>query len=64
MFPEATFREEVYLKVFIPTIPDIAMLGNQVNDIFSFYKESVVGKEGYNYILGLSGMVKLSPVGC
>jgi hypothetical protein len=64
MFPETTFREEEYLEVFIPTIPDIAMLGIQVNDIFSFYKGSVVGKEGYNYILGLSRMVKLSPVGC
>jgi len=64
MFPEAKFREEEYLEVFIPTIPDIAMLGNQVNDIFSFYKESVVRKEGYDYILGFSRMVKLSPVGC
>lgn len=49
-FPESMFPEKTFLRTFITAIPDMASVLCLVNDILSFYKESVVGDERITYI--------------
>lgn len=49
-FPEALYPEQGYLSIYLPALQDMCDYINHTNDIFSFYKESVVGKEQLTYI--------------
>ncbi|CCX32288.1 isoprenoid synthase domain-containing protein [Pyronema domesticum] len=50
LFPLEQFSEPEDVRYYIASIPDIAEIINKINDILSFYKESVVGDEDYNYV--------------
>lgn len=50
IFPQHKFPEEEYLHIYLPCIPDLVDYVNWVNDITSFYKESIVGDERLNYV--------------
>ncbi|KAI5819291.1 isoprenoid synthase domain-containing protein [Pyronema omphalodes] len=50
LFPLEQFSEPEDVKYYIASIPDIAENINKINDILSFYKESVVGNERDNYV--------------
>jgi hypothetical protein len=39
---------EELLHEYLPLIPDLGLYTNQLNDLFSFYKESIVGDERNN----------------
>ncbi|KAL5042033.1 hypothetical protein BDW71DRAFT_211565 [Aspergillus fruticulosus] len=49
-FPRGLFPESVFLPAYLPIIPDLVRYVNLANDLLSFYKESVVGRERFNYI--------------
>ncbi|KAL4901234.1 isoprenoid synthase domain-containing protein [Aspergillus multicolor] len=49
-FPEALFPESIFLPVYLPIMPDLVKYFNLANDLLSFYKESVVSSETFNYI--------------
>ncbi|KAL4995224.1 terpenoid synthase [Aspergillus recurvatus] len=61
-FPTALFPESVFLPIHLPIIPDLVRYFNLANDLLSFYKESVVGGERFNYILNHARTNKLTPV--
>ena len=50
VFPQDKFPEEKFLHVYLPCIPDLVDYINWVNDITSFYKESIMGDERLNYV--------------
>lgn len=56
------FPEEKYLSAIIPVIPDFIELVDMINDIMSFYKESVVGTEKNTYFMNTARMRGCSPV--
>ncbi|KAF8243441.1 terpenoid synthase [Wilcoxina mikolae CBS 423.85] len=62
MFPEALFPEELYLETYLPAIPEIIELVNGINDIMSFYKESVVGTEENTFMMNTARLHKRDPV--
>ncbi|KIJ32779.1 hypothetical protein M422DRAFT_116187, partial [Sphaerobolus stellatus SS14] len=62
LWPEYLFPEETHLKLLIPTAPDIVEVIDTVNDILSFYKESVVGSEENTYIMNCARMKGTTPV--
>ncbi|KAI9374455.1 terpenoid synthase [Aspergillus egyptiacus] len=49
-FPETLAPEKTAMPVYLPVIPDLVRYFNPANDLLSFYKESVVGEERFNYI--------------
>jgi len=51
LFPEATFPEHRLLSDFLAAIPDMAEWINLTNDVLSYYKERVVGREDNCYIV-------------
>ncbi|XHG03067.1 hypothetical protein AWENTII_006388 [Aspergillus wentii] len=61
VFPEETYPEDVYLKQYLLVIPDFCDALNYINDILSFYKESVIGDEQLNYISNVSKVRGISP---
>jgi len=56
------FPEEKYLETYLPTIPDLTELTSYINDILSFYKESVAGKEENTYVMNTARMEDSDPV--
>ncbi|KAL4794818.1 terpenoid synthase [Aspergillus venezuelensis] len=60
-FPETLFPEGALLPVYFPVIPDLVKYFNLANDLLSFYKESVVGRETFNYISNHASTNKLRP---
>ncbi|KAF8249234.1 terpenoid synthase [Wilcoxina mikolae CBS 423.85] len=62
LFPEALFPEAEYLHRYLPIVPDNMTLVDSINDVLSFYKESVVGGEENNYIMGYARREGCSPL--
>ncbi|KAL4962488.1 terpenoid synthase [Aspergillus stella-maris] len=60
-FPEELFPENTFLPVYFPVIPDLVKYLNLANDLLSFYKESIVGRETFNYISNHANTHKLRP---
>ncbi|KAJ4290987.1 hypothetical protein N0V90_010183 [Kalmusia sp. IMI 367209] len=50
------FPESEYLHVYLPVIPNITSILCYVNDIMSFYKESIKGDEQLNFISNVANM--------
>ncbi|KAH8596254.1 hypothetical protein B0O99DRAFT_685787 [Bisporella sp. PMI_857] len=50
IFPEGRFPEDKFLVAYTQVIPGVAEIIDRVNDVLSFYKESVAGDERANYI--------------
>ena len=49
-FPQSLFPEEPSLQKYIFAISDVAYCAEGINDVLSFYKESVIGTERNNYV--------------
>ncbi|KAL4903974.1 isoprenoid synthase domain-containing protein [Aspergillus multicolor] len=49
LFPETKFLEDIYLKQYVQAVPDLLEFTSFVNDILSFYKESIASDERDNY---------------
>jgi len=62
LFPEALFPEKDCLETYLPTVPDVTEITDMVNDILSFYKESVVGREENNFFMNSARIHNISPV--
>ncbi|PVI03214.1 terpenoid synthase [Periconia macrospinosa] len=60
VFPEALFPEKKYLPVYLPILQALTDFINYTNDITSFYKESIVGCERFNYIYNIASTRGLS----
>ncbi|KAF7122242.1 hypothetical protein CNMCM5793_000199 [Aspergillus hiratsukae] len=60
VFPEELFPEESHLEIFLPIIPDLNDCINYINDVLSFYKETVVGPERFTYICNLAEVQSIS----
>jgi hypothetical protein len=56
IFPQHIFPEEQYLHIYLPCIPDLVDCINWTNDITSFYKESIVGRERLNYVCNVANV--------
>ncbi|KAH8817068.1 isoprenoid synthase domain-containing protein [Xylogone sp. PMI_703] len=54
LFPEAKYPEASHLQEYLPIIPDLLNFINYSNDVLSFYKESIVANERFNYIYNYS----------
>ncbi|TGO25970.1 hypothetical protein BPAE_0068g00040 [Botrytis paeoniae] len=54
LFPEKAFPEATCLQHYLPATPDLLELNASMNDVFSFYKESVVSTERNNYVYNYS----------
>ncbi|RDW84225.1 uncharacterized protein DSM5745_04551 [Aspergillus mulundensis] len=50
LFPEAIFPESRYLGQYVQAVPDLLEFTSFVNDILSFYKESIASDERDNYV--------------
>ncbi|TGO10639.1 hypothetical protein BTUL_0129g00210 [Botrytis tulipae] len=54
LFPEKVFPEVTCLQHYLPATPDLLELNASLNDVLSFYKESVVSTERNNYVYNYS----------
>ncbi|KAL4757281.1 isoprenoid synthase domain-containing protein [Aspergillus foveolatus] len=61
-FPESLFPESVFMPVYLPVIPGLVRYINLANDLLSYYKESVVGGERFNYTVNYARTNDLTPV--
>ncbi|KAF7899659.1 hypothetical protein EAF00_003995 [Botryotinia globosa] len=50
LFPEKYFPEATFLQRYIQATPDLLEINVFLNDVFSFYKESVVSTDRNNYV--------------
>lgn len=48
--PTAVFPEPRQLQLFIQAIPDLLYISNGTNDLFSFYKESILSTDHINFV--------------
>ena len=64
VFPHDIFPEEQYRKFYLPTIPALFDIIILINDILSFYKESIRGTERVNYICTLAKTTGKTAVQC
>jgi hypothetical protein len=62
IFSEELVPEKEYLEMYFACIPDIIRFTNRVNDIMSFYKESVIGDEENTYIMNTARVSARPPV--
>lgn len=54
IFPEKVFPEATCLQYYLPATPDLLELNASMNDVLSFYKESIVSTERNNYVYNYS----------
>ena len=54
IFPNDTFPEEQYRKFYLPALPALCEISIFVNDLLSFYKETIRGTERINYICNVA----------
>lgn len=54
VFPQSLYPEEKCLSTFILILPDVCDLVSFVNDVMSFYKESILSDETINYVWNLA----------
>ncbi|TGO49986.1 hypothetical protein BOTNAR_0410g00120 [Botryotinia narcissicola] len=50
LFPEKYFPEATFLQRYIQATPDLLEINGFLNDVFSFYKESVVSTDRNKYV--------------
>lgn len=61
IFPNRIFPESIHLQHYLQTIPDLSCFACIVNDVLSFYKESIISKERNNYIYHYAMAQGISP---
>ena len=54
IFPNDTFPEEKYRKLYLPALPALCDIIDFTNDILSFYKETIRSTERINYICNVA----------
>lgn len=62
LFPDAVFPEKQYLETYLPAVPDITEHIDMINDVLSFYKESVVGTEQNSFLMNSARIHNVDPV--
>jgi hypothetical protein len=62
VFPEPMYPEGLCLQTYLPVMPDLVDFINYANDIMSFYKESVVSTEQFNFISNYSRVHNTAPL--
>ncbi|KAJ9661065.1 hypothetical protein H2198_002224 [Neophaeococcomyces mojaviensis] len=61
LFSEEMWAETKSLHQYLPCIPDLVNFINHVNDLLSFYKESIIGQERFNYVYNHARAQCVSP---
>ncbi|PYI02484.1 terpenoid synthase [Aspergillus sclerotiicarbonarius CBS 121057] len=61
-FPPDLYPEDTHFTVYLVAIPELTYFFNAVNDIFSFYKESIVGTETGTFVSNLAIVHAVSPL--
>jgi hypothetical protein len=61
LYPESIYPEKSYLGIYIYVIPDLMDYINYTNDIMSFYKESIVSTEEFNFIFNYARSHNMAP---
>lgn len=64
IFPNDTFPEEQYRKLYLPALPPLCDIIDFTNDILSFYKETIRGTERINYICNVAKSTGRSALQC
>lgn len=64
IFPNDTFPEEQYRKLYLPALPVLCDIIDFTNDILSFYKETIRGTERINYICNVAKSTGRSALQC
>lgn len=59
-FPEDTFPEAKYRKLYLPAMPALGDSIIYINDILSFYKETMIGPEQTNTICNIASAKNLT----
>jgi hypothetical protein len=61
IFPESLFPEDEWRDLYLPAIPALRDMFEYVNDIMSFYKESIKGVEQRNFICNTAAARNCTP---
>ena len=61
LFPEEQFPEREWARIYLPFLPEFMKIVDGVNDVISFYKESVVGSEENNFIMNVARAERRKP---
>ena len=64
IFPNDTFPEEQYRRLYLPALPPLCDIIDFTNDILSFYKETIRGTERINYICNVAKSTGRSALEC
>lgn len=64
IFPNDTFPEDQYRKLYLPALPVLCDIIDFTNDILSFYKETIRGTERINYICNVAKSTGRSALQC
>jgi hypothetical protein len=60
IFNEWEFPESKYLESYLMVIPEMRIFIDAANDFISFYKESIVGCDRFNYIINYAKVHEIS----
>lgn len=60
VLPEALFPENQYLELYFQVAPDLLEISVLINDLLSFYKESIVSNERNNYVYNYAAAHEIS----
>uniref|UniRef100_UPI003CC922A9 SydA n=2 Tax=Aspergillus versicolor TaxID=46472 RepID=UPI003CC922A9 len=64
IFPNDTFPEHKYRKLYLPALSPLCDIIDFTNDILSFYKETIRGTERINYICNVANTTGSSALRC
>lgn len=64
IFPNDTFPEHKYRKLYLPALSPLCDIIDFTNDILSFYKETIRGTERINYICNVANTTGASALRC
>lgn len=54
IFPNDAFPEPEFRNSYLPALPALCEMIDYINDILSFYKETIRGQERYNFVCNLA----------
>ena len=64
IFPNDTFPERDYRKIYLPAVQPLCDIIDFPNDILSFYKETIRGTERINYICNVANTTGSTALHC
>lgn len=64
IFPNDLFPESQFRKFYLPAMPALCDIINYVNDLLSFYKETIQGTERINYICTVAKSTSKTALQC